>query len=74
MAVVTVPQETSSAPTRAAACTLVGCPGDVARGVPRTSTDAGPSAAFVRVAITRTVYSVPAVRLESVWLVVPAVA
>ena len=39
-------------------------------GVSMTSSDAGPSFAPVRVAITRTVYSVPLVRLPIVWLVV----
>ena len=39
-----------------------GAPG-VVKGVPFTSADGGPSVAPVRVAITRTVYSVPLVRL-----------
>ena len=39
-------------------------------GVPGISSDGGPSVTPVRVAITRTVYSVPLVRLGIVWVVV----
>ena len=39
-------------------------------GVPVSSADGGPSLASVRVALTRTVYSVPLVRPVIVWLVV----
>ena len=43
-------------------------------GVPCTSADGGPSLAPVRVALTRTVYSVPLARPVIVWLAVePAV-
>ena len=46
-------------------------PGAVgAAGVPVFSADGGPSLASVRVAVTRTVYSVPLTRLGIVWLVV----
>ena len=41
-----------------------------AAGVPVASADAGPSLASVRVALTRTVYSVPLARPVIVWLVV----
>ena len=44
-------------------------------GVPISSSEGRPSLAPVRVAVTRTVYSVPLVRLGIVWLVVvPEVA
>ena len=41
-----------------------------AAGVPVASADGGPSLAPVRVALTRTVYSVPLARPVIVWLVV----
>ena len=41
-----------------------------AAGVPVSSADGGPSLAPVRVALTRTVYSVPLARPVIVWLVV----
>ena len=52
----------------------LGCPGGSVFGVPVASVDAAPSSALLRVAITRTVYSVPAVKPVMAWLVRVVVA
>ena len=62
MAFAAASQETAREPIPGVTVTLAGCPGGAALGVPVAASEAGPSAALARVAITCTVYSVPAVR------------